>query len=688
MNSLFAKKKYCIFFLFLFSFSFSFGQTNKDSLLLEFKAAMHNNSKKNEIIKTSKNLSDSNLEIALQFGQQCLIISKKIGSKYGIAKSLLYIGNIYSNNGEYKKALSCFRESEKIFMEIKDPNGIIESWIYIAGGYSDQQKYLQSTKYNFIALKIIEKYNDREQMADCYNSIGVIYDNSGNSSLGEKYYKKALLISSTLKDSVNIVYSLNNLSTCIKNNSTKLRYLQEALKLGQKIGNKENISQSYKSIGTLFTEQRNYTLAIEYYKKSLKIDEDRKDKYDLSQDLNCLASSYYYLNQLNDAINYSLEALKYSKEINAIDIAQSAAGTLADCYSEKKDYKLAFEYNKIYQEMSDSLYNVNSSKQIQEMEAKYQNEKNVNEITLLNKDNELQILKIKRKNFTIYSVIVGLLMALTLLIILIYGYKKIQEANKLLKEQNTIIEKQKENLADEKMKSDNILLRILPEEVIQEIKTNGKVTVKHYEMLSELFTNIQREKLHSQFEALKNQLNPHFLFNSLNVLSTLVHTDADLSEEFIDKLAKTYRYLLEQKDKELIRLKTEIEFLNSYAFLMKIRFEDKIKIEINVDEEKQQYYIPPLTLQLLVENAIKHNIISKETPLVIELLTDNNNNLLIRNNFQPYENKINIYSTGIGLKNIISRYSFYTDKIVEHELKDNFFVVKIPLIKFTEENTL
>jgi len=465
-----------------------------------------------------------------------------------------------------------------------------------------------------------------------------------------------------------------------------MEYLQEALSLGKKIDNKDNISVSYNSIGMLYFKQNNFSLAIEYYKKALKIEEERKYKYASSQDLNGLADSYFHLNEPDEAIDYALKSMEISKEINAIDITQDAAGTLANCYAKKKNFQLAYEYHKIYQELSDSLYNINSNKQIQEMDAKYQNEKNENEIKLLNKDNELQSLKIKRKNFTIYSEIIGLVLILTLLIILIYGYRRIQKTNNLLKKQNSIIEKQKEDLANEKMKSDNILLRILPEDVITEIKTNGKVTFKHYEMLSELFTNLQREKLHSQFEALKNQVNPHFLFNSLNVLSTLVHTDADLSEEFIDKLAKTYRYLLEQKDKELIRLKTEIEFLHSYAFLMKIRFDDKIKIDIKIDDEKMQYYIPPLTLQLLVENAIKHNIISKENPLIIELITDDEDNLLIKNNFQPYENKPN--STGIGLKNIISRYSFYSHKTVEHGLKDNFFIVKIPLINFTEENIL
>ncbi|NTW32456.1 MAG: histidine kinase, partial [Bacteroidetes bacterium] len=206
----------------------------------------------------------------------------------------------------------------------------------------------------------------------------------------------------------------------------------------------------------------------------------------------------------------------------------------------------------------------------------------------------------------------------------------------------------------------------------------------HYHKLTELFTNLQSEKLHSQFEALKSQVNPHFLFNSLNVLSSLVHIDSDLSEKFIDKLAKSYRYVLEQKDNELVLLKTEIEFLHSFAFLMKIRFEDKILWKINVDETKQQFFIPPLTLQILVENAIKHNIISKDSPLIIEIFNDEEDNLFIRNNYQPHENGTN--STGIGFKNIMNRYIFFTKKPVEYGVKNEYFVVKIPLINLISKN--
>jgi PAS domain S-box-containing protein len=193
----------------------------------------------------------------------------------------------------------------------------------------------------------------------------------------------------------------------------------------------------------------------------------------------------------------------------------------------------------------------------------------------------------------------------------------------------------------------------------------------------------QREELEkgmalAQFESLKNQVNPHFLFNSLNVLSSLVHVDADLSEKFIDQLAKSYRYLLEQKDNTLVPLKVELDFVHSFIFLLKIRFEDKIQLEIDISENFHSMLIAPLTMQLLIENAVKHNRISKGEPLIIFIGTEGNylvvkNSLQVRINHAP--------STGLGLKNIQKRYLILTSDMPQFGPEGDFFVARIPLIE-------
>ncbi|MEA3495195.1 MAG: histidine kinase, partial [Bacteroidota bacterium] len=150
---------------------------------------------------------------------------------------------------------------------------------------------------------------------------------------------------------------------------------------------------------------------------------------------------------------------------------------------------------------------------------------------------------------------------------------------------------------------------------------------------------LKRENIQSQFEALKNQIDPHFLFNSMNTVYSLIDTHPDKAKEFITKFSKIYRHVLDVKEKIVVLVKDEIEFLNSYIFLQKIRHEGNLEISINIDAQKLNNYIPPLSLQMLVENAIKHNIISEKNPLTISL-TSKNNYLIIKNNIQLKKNMI------------------------------------------------
>ena len=188
---------------------------------------------------------------------------------------------------------------------------------------------------------------------------------------------------------------------------------------------------------------------------------------------------------------------------------------------------------------------------------------------------------------------------------------------------------------------------------------------------------LKRENIQSQFEALKNQIDPHFLFNSMNTVYSLIDTHPDKAKEFISKFSKTYRHLLDVKEKVVVSLKEEIEFLNSYIFLQKIRHEGNLEISINIDALKLNNYIPPLSLQMLVENAIKHNIISENKPLKIKIF-NNNDSLIVKNNLQP-KDSIN-ESTKIGLNNLTERYKHISEKVPEFYIKDNEYVAEIPLL--------
>ncbi len=186
---------------------------------------------------------------------------------------------------------------------------------------------------------------------------------------------------------------------------------------------------------------------------------------------------------------------------------------------------------------------------------------------------------------------------------------------------------------------------------------------------------LKREQLSLQYETLKNQVNPHFLFNSLNAITSMIRKEPDKAIEFTRKLSEVYRYVLEQKDNEIVPVEKELEFLESYIFLQKIRFGKNLKVTVEVGEKNR--YIIPLSLQMLVENAIKHNIVSAEFPLYVEIFSENNGYLVVRNNVKKKQAG---KSSGIGLKNIHSRYELFTSNPVIVENNEAYFMVKIPMI--------
>ncbi|AQW90555.1 2TM domain-containing protein [Elizabethkingia anophelis] len=186
----------------------------------------------------------------------------------------------------------------------------------------------------------------------------------------------------------------------------------------------------------------------------------------------------------------------------------------------------------------------------------------------------------------------------------------------------------------------------------------------------------------AQFESLKNQLDPHFLFNSLNVLSALIEENPDNAQKFTSSMSKIYRYVLEQKDKEVVSLDEEINFARTYIELLKYRFEDSIIFHLNIEDDNSKDFVVPLSLQLLLENCIKHNHATSAKPLQVEIFAKEGY-LIIKNNLQKRE--LPNEKSGIGLSNIVQRYSLLTKRNVFIENGENTFSVKIPIL--TQKNT-
>jgi sensor histidine kinase YesM len=189
---------------------------------------------------------------------------------------------------------------------------------------------------------------------------------------------------------------------------------------------------------------------------------------------------------------------------------------------------------------------------------------------------------------------------------------------------------------------------------------------------------LKKVNLMVQLESLKNQVKPHFLFNSLNTLTGLVEKDQERAVKFIAELSKVYRYLLQSNEKELIGLHQELQFTEAYFYLMQTRFGEGITLKLDVDDRTQPLLIPPLTLQILVENAVKHNQVSVRKPLRVVVRLEAGKWLVVENNFQPKRQAAP--ASGMGLNHIATKYRLLNQPPIQITHTDTLFTVKVPLL--------
>jgi hypothetical protein len=273
----------------------------------------------------------------------------------------------------------------------------------------------------------------------------------------------------------------------------------------------------------------------------------------------------------------------------------------------------------------------------------------------------------KEDRFDKKRIFVGALFSLLLSIFTIFLLRIVEDV---------LIEKMsfQEFLAKEK--ADNYLVAI----IITIIVTLGIHVFYFYKAYQE--NRVKQEKIiagnaSAQFESLKNQLDPHFLFNSLNVLSSLIEENPVNAQKFTTSLSKIYRYVLEQRDKELVSVAEELKFAKTYMNLLKMRFENSITFELPEDFENEDAKVVPLALQLLLENAIKHNVVSEQKPLHVKIYIQDNQ-LIVENNLQKKETLQT--RKGVGLQNIVDRYAIITTRNVTIEETNEFFKIKLPIL--------
>jgi len=212
--------------------------------------------------------------------------------------------------------------------------------------------------------------------------------------------------------------------------------------------------------------------------------------------------------------------------------------------------------------------------------------------------------------------------------------------------------------------------------VVISLFLNGRAFLLSWRKSALAEEKLRSEKIMAQYEALKNQVNPHFLFNSLNVLSSLIEIDPKKASQYVQQLSDIMRYVLESRKRDLVPLKEELDFIEQFLYLQKLRFGDALKYSVEIRDQKEGQIVP-LALQLLVENAIKHNVITQEQPLTI-FIKEKGHKICVINDLQPKSQIVS--GSGVGLVNLKERYRFLSEQAVEINKSDRQFSVCIPII--------
>jgi tetratricopeptide (TPR) repeat protein len=612
------------------------------------------------------------------------------------------LGVLGKKQGDYTESLHAYEKALKIRELQKDEKGIANTLVAIADIYVIQGNPPKSYEYQLKALTIAEKIGDKSEMQVAFNGIGQYYhwQNDWNKALD--YFSKAYKMSEEIGDKRWMAFSLNNMADVYrieKNYSQALECLLKSLKIREDIRNKHEIGMSYNDLGLLYLKMGNTMLAQEYYAKAIRIFWETNSKPNLSLSLVNAGEVYLKSGILDSAHTSIRNGLDIAQDIGMKYTVRKAYLLLTQLYQEKKDFSKALENYQNYVALKDTLFNEEKRRQMTELNTRYETAKKEAYIEILNKDNQIKALALEEQ--------LSLAERKKAELALLMKEKELEEA-RLSRQSNEIKrineEKKVQNLLFQQAEETRTgQIRLLEKENSIKAKEleNQQLRLRNWLLYGFLgilvagtaiafFIMQERQKLRletekrlrenviSQFNNLRNQVNPHFLFNSLANLSGLIVTNPEKAQSYTRQFAKVYRYVLELKDNLVVSLSEELEMSEAFITLQKLRFGENIQVLINVAPHIiQNKQLPPLSLQLLIENAIKHNEISEANPLRIQIY-DKNDYLVVENNLQPRLEKED--STKIGLQNLRERYKLASDKLLEFDMRDNKYFARIPLL--------
>ena len=363
-----------------------------DSLMRVYSTAKHDTTKIMALVDIAQEYRNSKPDTCIALATHALTQSEKMGFERGKGWSFYRLGMGNVVRGKHAEALDFYQKAMSIFEKIRDKKSIGNVLNSIGGVYLNQSNYPLALEYCQKSLKISEELASKRGIGLALNSMGSVYSNQGNYPLALEYYQKSLKISEEIGNKQGVGGTLNNMGNIYKNQGNyhlALEYSQKALKIGKEIGNKQVVSHSLNIMGGVYNKQNNYSLALEHYQESLKIKEEIGDKWGKTYSLKGLAEVYQKQKDFDKAIEYAQKSLQTAREIRAVAEIAKASQALFQTHKLKDDYVKALEYYELYKQTNDSIFSLDKSMAIANLEAKADIEKKQGEIAIFAKDKEL-----------------------------------------------------------------------------------------------------------------------------------------------------------------------------------------------------------------------------------------------------------------------------------------------------------
>ncbi|MES2688944.1 MAG: tetratricopeptide repeat protein [Bacteroidota bacterium] len=525
----------------------------------------------------------------------------------------------------------------------------ISGVIYLNLG--DSRKALYS---HLIALNLFEQIDNKRGIAFTYNNIGAVYSHLKNYDRAEFYYLKSLELKKQAGLNREVSSSYVNLGN-IKMHEHKIEDCINYYKLGLsnaiKYNDKQNITIGYMNLGEAYYDNKQYKFALSYYKKA---EPYIKESGNINHEAHANFAAGKILTDLGEyetAERKFTKALTISKQAGSKNLELNIYKYSSKLYEKWNKPAEAVIYYKKYIQLNDSIYSNETVKTLSEMQSRYDLETKDRQIELLNKDKTIAEATISRDKLVKRFLIAAFLLFVVIVIILVRNIFLKQQVNRVLTVKNEQIEEQQIEIG----------------------RQNEQLTNYNLELM--------KENVSARYEILKSKINPHFLFNSLTTLSNLIITNREGALEFVMKFSKLYRKILDVNSSQLVTIEQEIELVSEFLYIQKIRFNSNLVYSFNIHKTHLKNMVPPFSIQLLVENAVKHNTISKEQKLVIKIFSENDC-IIVSNNIQRKENPEE--SMKVGQKNIFERYKLIGAKSPAFTEEETRYVVSLPIIKKEE----